>query len=919
MAANSAARRLYTVALNAFPRRHRAAYAPEMIEAFERELLARREHGLSAMLFILAACANAIAAGIGERRRHRQVLHTNVLFSRLDFLLAWRMMLRYPGLSIVAIFGMTIGIGIAVGGFAILSTMSDARLPFDEGDRIVSIRNTDAVTGHREQRSLHDLVAWRGLTSVEDVGVTRTIRRNLMLEGRAPEEVTVAEISASAFRVARVPALRGRYLLPEDERPGAPDAIVIGYDEWVRTFDGDPAIVGRSLQLGSISYAIVGVMPKGFKFPLFHDYWIPSRVDPGMYAPRTGPSVNVFGRLAKGATLLSAQAEIDALRTSSTQGTSGTLDTPGTLDTLIPRVIRYTHEYSEMDDPGNAIAVYLMQIAILLLLVVVSVNVAILVYARTATRLGEIAVRGALGASRRRIVAQLFGEAMMLAGVSAIAGVALADVALRQLNGSMLIVAGRALPFWMSLSLSIEEVVYVTVLTVVSASIIGVIPALKATSARVHMRLQTLSPGSGSRMVMGRVWATLIVAQVALTVMVLPASMFHAWTALRFRTGDPGFAAGEFLTAQLVLDRGTAPPTADGDREFTEEFATLHREIERRVRDVATVSEVTFSMAGVGEERAVVLEIEGQPPPIEPANYGIVAGTKRGHLVWFNRVATNFFDAFDVPIIMGRGLQPSDAGLAASAVLVNRTMVDTLFGGASPLGARVRYVGRSREAAERDVVLDRWYEIVGVVPDFPTTRSLDPRPVCRLYHAAAFGDVQPAEIAIRIRGVDPTAFAGRLREIGASVDPNLQLRDVVTAESIMIREQGLMRLIGSVMVMVMLSVIVLAAAGIYALMSFTVAQRKREIGIRAALGANRNRLLAGIFARALGQIMAGVAVGLLGAFALETALEGEMFQGQGAVLVPLVILVMTIVGTIAVAGPARRGLSIQPTEALREE
>jgi predicted permease len=737
--------------------------------------------------------------------------------------------------------------------------------------------------------------------------------------------VTVAEISASAFRVARVPALRGRYLLPEDERPGAPDAIVIGYDEWVRTFDGDPAIVGRSLQLGSISYAIVGVMPKGFKFPLFHDYWIPSRVDPSMYAPRTGPSVNVFGRLAKGATLQSAQAEIDALRTSSTQGTSGTLGTPGTLGTLdtlaavIPRVIRYTHEYSEMDDPGNAIAVYLMQIAILLLLVVVSVNVAILVYARTATRLGEIAVRGALGASRRRIVAQLFGEAMMLAGVSAIAGVALADVALRQLNGSMLIVAGRALPFWMSLSLSIEEVVYVTVLTVVSASIIGVIPALKATSARVHMRLQTLSPGSGSRMVMGRVWATLIVAQVALTVMVLPAAMFNAWTALRFRTGDPGFAAGEFLTTQLVLDRGTAPPTGDGDREFTEKFAMLHREIERRVREVATVSEVTFSMAGIGEERAVVLEIEGQPPPIDPADYGIAAGTKRGHLVWFNRIATNFFDAFDVPIIMGRGLQPSDAGLAASAVLVNRTMVDTLFGGASPLGARVRYVGRSREAAERDVVLDHWYEIVGVVPDFPTTRSLDPRPVCRLYHAAAFGDVQPAEIAIRIRGADPTAFAGRLREIGASVDPNLQLRDIVTAESIMIREQGLMRLIGSVMVMVMLSVIVLAAAGIYALMSFTVAQRKREIGIRAALGANRNRLLAGIFARALGQITAGVAVGLLGAFALEAALEGEMFQGQGAVLVPLVILVMAIVGTIAVAGPARRGLSIQPTEALREE
>jgi putative ABC transport system permease protein len=147
----------------------------------------------------------------------------------------------------------------------------------------------------------------------------------------------------------------------------------------------------------------------------------------------------------------------------------------------------------------------------------------------------------------------------------------------------------------------------------------------------------------------------------------------------------------------------------------------------------------------------------------------------------------------------------------------------------------------------------------------------------------------------------------------------VQVRDIVTAESILMREQGLMRLIGTAIVIVMLSVIVLAAAGIYALMSFTVAQRKREIGIRAALGANRNRLLAGIFARAIGQIAAGVAVGLLGAVALENVLQGEMFQGQGAILIPLVMLVMAIVGMIAVVGPARRGLSIQPTEALREE
>jgi ABC-type lipoprotein release transport system permease subunit len=245
--------------------------------------------------------------------------------------------------------------------------------------------------------------------------------------------------------------------------------------------------------------------------------------------------------------------------------------------------------------------------------------------------------------------------------------------------------------------------------------------------------------------------------------------------------------------------------------------------------------------------------------------------------------------------------------------------VDQLFGGANPLGSRIRYVGRSREANERDVVLDRWYEIVGVVPDFPTLNTLDVERLSRVYHAATFGQVYPAEIAIRIRSHDPMAFAGTLREIGAAVNPNLQLRDVVTAEMILKREQGLMRLIGITVVLGMASVVVLAAAGMYALMSFTVAQRRREIGIRAALGADRHRLLAGIFSRALGQLAIGAAIGLLAAVGLEQILEGEMFQGQGAVLLPIVILTMTIVGALAAIGPARRGLSIQPTEALREE
>ena len=223
----------------------------------------------------------------------------------------------------------------------------------------------------------------------------------------------------------------------------------------------------------------------------------------------------------------------------------------------------YTYAFNDMDDPENALAMYAMQLSFVLLLTIVCVNVAILVYARTATRQGEIAVRSALGASRRRIVAQLFVEALVVAGAAAAIGVFLLSVAMPQLEGAVAVMLDDGLPFWMSFRLTTNTVVYVVVLTLFAAAIIGVLPALKATGRSVLTGLQTLSPGSGSRMQMGRLWTLMIVAQVALTVAVLPAAMFHAWDGLRLRTGDAGFASREFLSASLAVDRSSVTPAAE--------------------------------------------------------------------------------------------------------------------------------------------------------------------------------------------------------------------------------------------------------------------------------------------------------------------------------------------------------------------
>ena len=904
--------RLYQFALRAFPRRHRELYAAEMIDAFERELA--RRTGSARVSFVLAACVNAIGTGIVERKRQRWI-RRGPMFSTLDFTLAWRMLVRYPGLSLVSVLGMTVGITIAAGAFTLASLMMATELPLPESERLVSMLAWDTATNNRETRNLYDLDAWRGAKSIEDFSVSRTVNRNLIVDGRPPEIVTVAEMSASGFRAARTAAFRGRTLLPEDEPAGAPDAMVIGHDEWVRRFNADPDIVGRTVKLGPTAYTIVGVMPEGFGFPLYHSYWIPWRVDAAAYAPRSGPGVSIFGRLAPGATLESAQAELEAI------GRRASAAEPATHEHLRPLVIPYAYAFSDMDEPGNALALYAFEIAIVLLLVLVCINVAILVYARTATRLGEIAVRGALGASRRRIVAQLFVEALMLAGVSAAIGVALTAVALRQIEGAMLAMVGRW-PFWFSLELQTSTVIYVVGLTLLAAAIVGVAPALKATGRQVHTRLQTLSPGSGSRMQMGRLWTALIVAQVAVTVAILPMAMYFAWSSLLIQSGG-GYATAEFLSASLSLDRTLAPPTDAGDKAYAARYAGVLTEIERRLKDDTRVREVTFSMTSPGRELAAVLEAEGMPVPVDPVDYNIVEGTRRGTLVRFNRVAVNFFSAFDVPVTIGRSLTDADASADAAGltpgVLVSRGLVDQVFGGANPLGRRIKYVGRSREAPSRDVEPERWYEIVGVVPDFPVPGSFDDESEGRVYHAVAAGDLYPVRLNVRARSGDPAALADPLRELSASIDPDVQLLDVSTAEIAFKQAQGMMRVIGVSLALVILSVILLSSAGIYSLMSFTVSRRRREIGIRAALGANRNRLLLGIFSRVLAQLGAGAVLGLIAAVGLEQILEGDMIRNYRAMLLPLVGVLMVTIGVLAAIGPARQGLRIQPIEALREE
>jgi putative ABC transport system permease protein len=824
--------------------------------------------------------------------------------SWLDVKLGIRMLFKNPGLTIVGGLGMATAIAIGAGTFSFFYSYMYPRIPLDEGHRIVAVENWDVRRNNEARRSLHDFFAWRGeLRTVRDVSAFRDVGRNLISPDGTAEPVRLAEMSASGFRVARVSPQLGRPLLDEDERPGAPPVVVIGHDAWRTRFAGDPSVVGRPIRLGNVMHTVVGVMPEGFAFPVNHGYWIPLRLTPSDYPRGGGPELFVFGRLAPGATWEQAQAELDAMSRRAAAAH------PQTHANLRAKVLNYTYPTGDIQDV-SLWEVSLMQAMVSLLLVVVAVNVAILIYARTATRRGEIAVRTALGASRRRIVAQLFAEALVLALVAAVAGLLIARVGLGLVHRVSKMEGSGETPFWMNYGIPPATVVYVIGLAVLAAVIAGVLPALSVTGRRMQDSLRQLGGGTGLQL--GRTWTVLIVAQVAFAVAAIPITLGVTANELGEVLTRPRFPVDEYLVASLATD--PEPPAGMDaeayEKELTARFVGLQAELVRRLQAESWVTDVALGTNLPGAGRWSRLEVEGVPSTAGGAGLAVAV----------TNVDASYFATYGAPVLAGRGFAPADVDTAATAVVVNQAFVDEFLGGGSALGRRVRYAaaGEPEPGDPADAVPQRWYEIVGVVRDFQEN-LIDPelaQPA--MFHALVPDQFSRLSLSMRVRGDDPALYRDRLRQIAAAIDPTLRLSTRPLSD--IFREMRVaMQLLALVLGLIILSVLGLSAAGIYALMSFTVSQRRKEIGIRSALGADPRRILGSIFSRSARQLGLGLAVGLAAAGLLDVVMEGEVFYGHGPVLLPGVCLLMLTVGLLSTLGPARRGLRIQPMEALREE
>jgi putative ABC transport system permease protein len=797
-------------------------------------------------------------------------------FSWLDFKLGLRILVRYPGLTLVG--GLAMAFAIAIGGAAFEAIRQIARpvLPYTDGARIVAIRHWDVSRNRIQANVAHDFLAWREqVESVRDLGAFRTVRHNLITEGGDGAPVTAAEISVAAFRITGVAPVHGRFLLAADEQAGAPLVVVIGHDVWQSRFGADPAVIGRDVRLGRSRATIIGVMPKGFAFPLGQNVWTPLRL-PADVALGKGPELRVFGRLAPGRTMKEAEAELSAL------GQRASTNFPDTHEHLRPQVGPYAFYNSPVTCTASwtscmsmlRAGMYSTNLFFVVFLVLVCANVALLMFARAAARENEMIVRNALGASRGRIITQLIAEALVLGSAAAIIGMAAGLWMLRITLRILDYYVGADVPFWWEARLSLPSVVYALLLTVLGAVVAGVLPALKVTRGSID-RLRQISAGSGG-LQFGGVWSVVIVVQIALTVVFMATATFMTQQIAILRNSSLGFPAQEYLTAALEMN-GAIPDH-------------LYHELERQLLAQPGVIGVTFASQLPGHDHyPKTIEVDG------------VAGQV---YVQTAAVAADYLSTLAVPLSAGRSFHAADIASDQPGVIVNQPFVQHLLGGRSALGRRVR--------AREDGEWGPWHEIIGVAP--LSVMSLDPE----LNKAGMYVPLKPGRsfvyLAVHVRG-DPLSFAARMRSVATAIEPELRLHSVqrldrIRNEYLRFADIWLWLVLGS-----SLLVLALALAGIYAIMSFTVSRRTREIGIRIALGADRRRLLLSIFARPLARFGTGV---ILGVGFLVVLLDRIPSARTVAIALAFTMLMMAVC-LLACIVPTRRALGIQPTEALRAE
>ncbi|MBT8047789.1 MAG: ABC transporter permease [Xanthomonadales bacterium] len=804
-----------------------------------------------------------------------------------DVRYAIRMLSKSPGFSALTLTILSLGLGASIFGFAVLHAIVLKPLPFSEPHELMHIE-TAILERDIDSREVNfdDFSDWREMqTSFEDLGAF--YRGTVNIRGsEKPERYDGGFMSDGSFALIGGKPLMGRTFIAADTVFGAPAVVLLGYKVWQRTFNGDEDIVGQVLRVNGRDAEIVGVMPEGFMFPIMEDIWVPLRYDQADRQRGEGQSLEVFGRLKDGVSASQARAEF--------QGITSQLASahPETNDGVTAVIKPFSDEYV---DEGTRAAIWSMMIAVTLVLLIACANVANLLLSRTTARTQEVAIRAALGAGRRRLVIQMLIESFVLALGGAFIGLALAywgmDASARFFGES-----GNRLPFWVVLELDFWSAVFAIAAAGATALLSGLVPALRATGLEINLILRENARGSTSRQTK---WLSqsLVVTEIALSFILLVLAGLTIQTSLIMQEFDVGVPVENVLTVRLGLP--------EADYETPAEQARFFTELNERIQDIRGVNKATVSggLPGLWSNWSSYL------PEVDE-----VTDDTRLEGAPYIAVANGYFDAFETPLLQGRDFDDRDSAESLPVVIVNNTFATTVFGSENPVGRQVRF--GSPDNANQPA---QWRTIIGVSQNIKQTGLGEDEERPTFYVPLVQDPVRFMSVALRTSG-EPKALAPALRNVVQQLDPELPLYWVQTLEEAYQDEIAPNRLLGICFGVFAVIALLLAAGGLYGVISFNVIQRTPELGIRRALGADDKSIALLVSRQAALQLGLGLGIGILGAVGASQILESVILVSPLDptiyITVALLLIVSVIIATLV---PSRKAIRIEPMAALRYE
>jgi predicted permease len=805
-------------------------------------------------------------------------------FSR-DLRQATRIFSRSPGFAAISVIALALGVGLTTTMFSIVNGALFKGLPFPDSKGILHLERNNLSAGIESMEvTLHDYLDWREQQrAFESLEAYYSGTVNIRGTERA-ERYSGAFVTAGLFSLLRVEPVLGRGFREGEDTPGAEPVVVLGHRMWQDRYGGDPGVIGTTVWANGEQMTVVGVMPEGFRFPVQEEIWLPNRQDPLELERGAGTTLEVIGRLHDGQGPDQAALEINRIAQLLAE------EYPETNEGVGAAVKPFVEEYVDVQAKGLLFA---MLGATFLVLLVASANVANLLLARAASRTREVALRTALGASRRAVVSHMLSESLVLSVGGALVGLVIAWFAIASFVAA---IESTEPPFWMDFGFDLTVFLFVAGVTLLGAILSGVIPALKATSKNVAGILNDESRGS-SGLRIGRLSRILVVSEIALSAGLLVGAGLMVKSMTRIQTLDWGFAQAEVFTARVGLFPTDYPEVSDRIA-FFEQLQTRLSELPG-VRGAA----LTTSLPGLGSWGSFA-GVQGQS----------YATDQDYPLIRRQIITPGYFQAFDVDILAGRPFEAQDDTEGMDVALVNQAFADQFFPGGEALGKQVR-VGRSDTE-------EPWRTIVGVVPNLYMGGALndeDPNGP-GIYTPLAQEDARFLSIAVRTDG-NPMRLTSLVRETVAGLDGDVPIYWTESMEQSLEESTWPFRIFGTLFAAFGVAALFLASVGLYGVMSFSVRRRTTEVGIRMALGAEPRDVIGMILRQGLWQMGVGLLLGGGVALLVGQGIQLLLFQvdPRDPVIFAAIAALLTCTGLAASYVPAARATRVDPMVAFQAD